>query len=203
VSEAGTVGPTHEATIRIDKTPPVTTYSAVSAVGPGASARFSLAAADALSGVATIRYQVDGAAAVSYTDTATVAGVGTHEVRYWSTDFAGNTETSRLAAIVVPAPLTLTRPRLSAPSPRRARAFVVRGSLAPVHATTTSVTLRFYRRIGSRFVAWRSVKASVRAGVTAYHVSYRIPARGRYAVRALHAAGGVSVASPYRYFVVR
>ena len=82
--------------LRIDRTAPTTSASVPSPNGSGwynVAPQVTLAAQDALSGVATTFYSVDGAAAQTYSGPFTV-GQGTHTVTFWSVDNAGNVENS-------------------------------------------------------------------------------------------------------------
>ena len=63
----------------------------------------SLAAADALSGVAATRYTVDGGSQQTYGVPFTIAGDGSHPVAFWSVDVAGNTETHRTGYVNIDA----------------------------------------------------------------------------------------------------
>lgn len=84
------------ATVRIDRSAPVTTMS-VSPM-PDGTTRVVFSANDALSGVAGVWFSVDGAPALSGTETV-VSSADPHTVQFWSTDVAGNVETARSAAV--------------------------------------------------------------------------------------------------------
>ncbi len=86
------------ATVRIDKTAPVTTSNAGGTYyGP---ASITLTPSDGLSGVAQTRWTLDGGA--QNTGTAVnVAATGQHTLSYWSVDGAGNAETPRTATFKV------------------------------------------------------------------------------------------------------
>ncbi len=55
----------------------------------------TLRATDAASGVAATYYKLDGAAKQTYTAPFTIAAPGSHVVKYWSADWAGNVEAKR------------------------------------------------------------------------------------------------------------
>ena len=82
VDNAGNTETTQLATVRIDKIAPVTTLSQSAGL-------ITLSATDAHSGVAKIKYQVNGGAVADYSvpfaDTV-------HKVTYWAEDVAGNLE---------------------------------------------------------------------------------------------------------------
>jgi hypothetical protein len=79
---------THTITLRIDGDAPVTVAATLSA---GPATDVNLAAADAISGVQATWLEVDGVAQ-AYTAPVTISAVGSHMVRYWSEDKAGNWE---------------------------------------------------------------------------------------------------------------
>lgn len=91
---AGNVERTRALAANIDLTGPGTTESHVCTT-------VTLAATDALSGVASTRYSVDGGATTSYTAPFTLENAA-HTVRFWSLDRAGNRETPK--TVSVPAP---------------------------------------------------------------------------------------------------
>jgi hypothetical protein len=88
--------------VKIDRTPPVTTAQPPVA-GPGgytpAPAVVSLSATDALSGVAATRYTLDGG--TIQTGTSVTVPSGTHTVRYWSIDKAGNGEAQKQLTLTI------------------------------------------------------------------------------------------------------
>jgi hypothetical protein len=90
-----------------DTVPPATTL-ALSGTDHGgvylSTVRATLSAADASSGVATTFYQLDGSGLVKYTGPFTVSAVGHHTLSYYSSDVAGNTESSHSSAFSIEAP---------------------------------------------------------------------------------------------------
>ena len=83
--------------IAIDRTPPTTTASlpALPASGwYGAGLQVALTGSDNLSGVAATYYEVDGGATQTYSGPFGFATDGTHTVKFWSEDKAGNAETA-------------------------------------------------------------------------------------------------------------
>jgi hypothetical protein len=90
------------ATARIDKTAPSTTDDhAASYVG---TATVKLTASDALSGVASTRYALDGTSSVGTSVTTTATGA--HSLSYSSADIAGNREATHTVAFTVVPPDT-------------------------------------------------------------------------------------------------
>ncbi|WP_177307499.1 OmpL47-type beta-barrel domain-containing protein [Pseudoduganella namucuonensis] len=99
VDWAGNIEPQRSASVRIDKTAPVTTATASQAAPASGwySGDVSLAlsvAADGGSPAAATHYTVDGGAQQTG-NTVALSAKGTHTVSYWSVDQAGNTEQAR------------------------------------------------------------------------------------------------------------
>ena len=91
--KAGNSTTSTSSAVRIDRTAPVTMASAPPAWN-NTNVTVTLSATDALSGVATTQYSVDGGA--TQTGTSVLFNTeGDHLLQYWSTDRAGNTETTR------------------------------------------------------------------------------------------------------------
>lgn len=131
IDTAGNAEATKTATVRIDKTAPLTTDDHVSTYT--ANATVHLAASDPLSGVAVTRWTLDGAPHTGLVVSTTAAGA--HTLRYASTDVAGNTETSHtvgftvLASPVTVYPTTLTL--AGANSATAGRTYRLSGSITP------------------------------------------------------------------------
>lgn len=98
------------ATVRIDKTPPVTTIAGVpDGWTSGGTFPLRLDAADALSGVAATYYRIDGGEAMRLIGPSLpVVAQTTTWVDYWSSDVAGNIEAPKTAAILVDAGVPAT-----------------------------------------------------------------------------------------------
>jgi len=85
-------------TVMGDSTPPATTIALSPATANGSNGwytttpAFTLSASDAVSGVASTKYQIDGGAVQTYTGSPVSIAEGPHTVSYWSVDNAGNTE---------------------------------------------------------------------------------------------------------------
>lgn len=89
--------------IRIDRVAPTTTASVPSAGADGwydAAVEVTLSASDALSGVASTSYTVDGGSPQSYTGAFSVGADGEHTIAFWSTDDAGNVEVAGAPLVV-------------------------------------------------------------------------------------------------------
>ncbi|MFE7393413.1 ThuA domain-containing protein [Streptomyces sp. NPDC057582] len=93
--KAGNVENAKTLAVKVDATAPMTTaeYAAGSDDGwHNQAVAVSLTAKDETSGVAGIQYSLDDGPWTPYTDVVTVSGEGQHELRYRSTDKAGNVE---------------------------------------------------------------------------------------------------------------
>jgi hypothetical protein len=106
VDNAGNTEATATTHIKLDNVKPATTLTTSPASPDGSnnwfqrsSVTFTLGATDASSGTATTLYTIDGGAQQTYSGTVTVSGQGDHTVTYWSTDNAGNTETTNTTHI--------------------------------------------------------------------------------------------------------
>jgi hypothetical protein len=99
---AGNSSEPKQLTIKIDRTPPVTTGSIVGTVGGDAwylSAKLVLKRTDSASGVAASYYRIDGGEVQNYPDVSIfgegvdLTAQGSHRIEYWSVDRADNEET--------------------------------------------------------------------------------------------------------------
>ncbi|WP_433347573.1 ThuA domain-containing protein [Microtetraspora malaysiensis] len=93
--KAGNVENAKTLAVKVDATAPMTTVESVAANNDGwhnQAVPVALTATDETSGVAGIEYSLDGGPWTPYTDMVTVSGEGQHELRYRSTDKAGNVE---------------------------------------------------------------------------------------------------------------
>lgn len=188
-----------------DTEPPRTVCDARAAYT--SSALVHLFATDAGSGVVASWHQLDGALA-ALGDNLTVASVGSHALRFWSVDAAGNIEL----------PQTVTFTIVAAPRPTRVgapgfvsrvhvgRSFSVHGHVARGSAKVRSVTIRCYRKQGGRWVLKSAVHASLRrvSGSWSYTARVRLRLKGSWRLRAICAlAGKPAVSSAYRYRSLR
>ena len=102
VDASGDVEDTHSLPVGIDATPPVTTeYRSGETV--------TLAATDAVSGVAATYYILDGGDAQTYS-APFIAPVGADTITYWSVDNAGNAETAQTLAFTAGDSIAPTAP---------------------------------------------------------------------------------------------
>jgi hypothetical protein len=155
VDASGSAEDTHTAYIRVDSTPPTSTATA-SAGGPRAA--LSLAAADALSGVASTRYRLDGGSEAVYSAPIVTTKPGLHAIEYWSVDKAGNAEAHRVANVINTRAVafgTLS----AAKSVKRGHKLSVSGTIWPRQARgNTSTRLLAYRLVGSKYVLVKAYK---------------------------------------------
>jgi len=94
---------TKEATVRIDKSAPVSTISGVTGNWTSTDTTVSIVAADALSGVASVWSKLDTSPTVSSVPTRTVAITteGVHTIAYGAVDNVGNREATRTAFVYI------------------------------------------------------------------------------------------------------
>ena len=88
--------------VRIDRTAPVTSALEPAAAGSGwhaAAVEVALSATDALSGVGTTTWSLDGGDPAAYAGPVPVSGDGVHALRFWSTDVAGNVEAEQVVQL--------------------------------------------------------------------------------------------------------
>ena len=103
---AGNLEGTHTTQIKLDNVAPATTLATSPASADGSngwfkqsSVTFTLAATDATSAVAGNFYTIDGGGTQTYGGTVTINTQGDHTVTYWSTDNAGNIESTHTTHI--------------------------------------------------------------------------------------------------------
>ncbi|MDF2648692.1 MAG: Alpha,2-mannosidase [Paenibacillus sp.] len=99
VDKAGNIEAQHTATVKIDKSAPVTTDSAPAAWSH-ADVTVNLTAIDSDSGVAATYYTIDGGEQQTGT-TIIVSEEGVHTLAYWSVDKAGNIEVQHMATVKI------------------------------------------------------------------------------------------------------
>lgn len=114
IDAAGNSSFASSATVSIDKTPP-DTMGTVSGVPTGWGAYFTpvtvtLTASDTLSGLANTVYQLDGGAPQTYGASFTIATSGAHTVTFYSTDVAGNVESTQSISLTSVSPTIVCSP---------------------------------------------------------------------------------------------
>jgi hypothetical protein len=101
---AGNVADATVSSLKIDRTAPITTASVDEpAFAPdwyGGNVKVTLTGHDSLSGIAHTYYRIDGGEQQEGTQL-TLEGDGSHTVRYWSEDMAGNVEDEQASSLTV------------------------------------------------------------------------------------------------------
>lgn len=96
---AGNIEYSHTLTTKIDKTPPLTTATLSGKLGSGgcysSDVNTTLIASDAVSGVSSTTYTLDGIPWTNYSGIFTAVSEGLHLLKYKSTDTAGNVEAEK------------------------------------------------------------------------------------------------------------
>ena len=108
VDNAGNVEATHTVTFTEDTVAPSTTLTTSPAAPDGSNSWFKEAVGVTLTatdtggtGVASTSYTVDGGSTQTYSGPFAISTAGTHTVTYWSTDNAGNVESTHSATIKI------------------------------------------------------------------------------------------------------
>ncbi|MEI7813904.1 MAG: Ig-like domain-containing protein, partial [Coriobacteriia bacterium] len=110
VDAAGNTEPVQTATIRIDSGPPASVADGIPSEPTTSPVTLSLNAADALSGVTSISYVLDGSAEHTYAAPIAVSSVGTHALQWAAIDAAGNREATRSVTFVIVSATTPATP---------------------------------------------------------------------------------------------
>ena len=162
------------------------------------------------SGVAAVSYTLDGGATQTYAGAFTVSAPGSHTIRYWAVDDAGNTARTKTGYVN----LDRSAPSSAPGTLRVARTAAVRGSVlkVPIAVTdplpssgTAQVVIRVVSSTG------KTLAKAIRTGVVvnrARTVSLRLPTtlrRGRYTLRtvATDAAGNAQARAGKAQLTVR
>jgi Tol biopolymer transport system component len=188
-----------------DVSAPETTSDAVAAYGTPAV--ITLTAADTPvggSGVAKTTYTLDGGTETTCTGPISVAALGTHTLRFWSMDVAGNIEAAKEVVFSVGETATLGRP-VSRYTVRHGARLTVYGTLRPKHRSRTyPVSLQCYRLEGGQWVLHRVFRARAYTGPRApkYAQWIRLPDAGRWKIVAVHMSNGFESSSAPRYIRV-
>jgi hypothetical protein len=111
VDSVGNVETSRTATVRVDLTDPFTTPAGVPGGWVSADRTVTLSAVDDLSGVASIKYTLNGGTEQTYGSGIPVTSEGTNTLRFAAIDAAGNRETSKTATILIDKspPVTTTK----------------------------------------------------------------------------------------------
>ena len=192
-----------------DTTAPVTTWiDQVSRAVAKVTVTLSATDGDG-TGVASIRYRLDGGSTTVYTAPLSVTKVGLRTLEFWSVDNAGNPETPKTATFTVAPPYaTLYKPVAPSRVTHGVR-FSVYGYVKPKHSSGYYlVTLNFYLRNSHGTYVYHSHVHAKRYyysnTMTKYKATLSLPHRGTWRVRAYHSDAGHSPSySGYDYITVR
>jgi hypothetical protein len=123
-SSAASYGP-----VNIDTIKPTTSSNAPSE-WVSATVSVDLVATDPSGPVAFTRYNLDSSADATYTSAISISGDGTHTLRYWSADMAGNVEAANTATVRVDTTAPSTPPSLVVSVPSTSSAELTWGASA-------------------------------------------------------------------------
>ena len=187
-----------------DATPPVTTSDSVAYYPDSATIRLTATDGAGGSSVSGTYYLLDGAPQAAGT-TVTASAAGLHRLAYWSTDLAGNKETTHTVTFsVIPTPSSKGTPSIPGAIARlrHGKAFTAFGYLIKHTAGTSPVTLQFYRYQSGHWVLRKSTsaKASTILTFSKYSDSTSVAYAGKWRVRARHKVGTKYLYSGYRTF---
>jgi ribosomal protein S11 len=108
---AGNYSSVDSVTYYVDTVAPVTTISVVGEWNNNTSTSavtVNLTATDATSGVQTTYYTLNGGPANVYSSPFVISAAGSHTLKYWSVDYAGNTEAKHTKTFAIQSPTTAT-----------------------------------------------------------------------------------------------
>jgi Pro-kumamolisin, activation domain/Bacterial Ig-like domain (group 3) len=103
----------------------------------------TLSASDATSGVAHAYYSIDGGGYATYSGAFTISALGTHTVRYYSKDVAGNVESAKSVSFTISSLTTTTLTSSLNPS-KYGEAVTLKATVTPSFGGTASGTVTFY-----------------------------------------------------------
>ncbi len=126
----GNIEETKSQTVKIDKTPPVTTDSLSGTFSNGwytSDVTITLDAFDATAGVENIYYKVDSGVEQIYSAPFLVSGGGPHVIEFWSTENAGNVETGHTDTFQIDTIAPVTSASLNPSTPNGLNGWYVSG----------------------------------------------------------------------------
>jgi len=130
VDNAGNAEVAHTQTIKIDTLAPATTASVTGTT-------VKLTPSDAISGISSTLYTIDGGTTQTYTAPLTITAYGSHTVTYYSIDAAGNTEPTNTQNITISYPPPTITSRLPASTTAGGPAFTFKINGTGFTAATT------------------------------------------------------------------
>lgn len=190
IDRAGNAEATQTATIRIDEGVPTTTDDHVTSYT--ASATVHLLAADPLSGVASTTWTLDGSVGTGLSPATST--LGSHTLKYATTDVAGNVEDTHTVTFVVlatPPTVYSTKVKLSGASSIKVRkSYKLLGTISP-SAAGGRVKIVLTRLAGRKYRSYSTVYATLVRGTFSY--SFKPKYRGSW--RATVSFGGQTTAT--------
>jgi hypothetical protein len=169
----------HTVILRLDGTPPVTTANAGLLVSQPS---LVLTASDAVSGVGTTRYTLDGGAEQTYAGPVALTR-GVHTVTWYSRDNAGNVEGAH-PGTVISGPQAYVRKPASRSAITRGRYLSVSGTLSRARNHSRLILIA-YRWSGAEWVQVRTKSVTVhtpRRGLSRYSGSIRMSSKGSWRI---------------------
>jgi len=167
----------------------------------------TLTGTDALSGVAQLAYHIDRNPAVVVPGATATFSIkpGQHTVTFWGFDKAGNKSIPQTITVQVKGKPNLTLPKISPASPRRNRTFTISGKIGHADVGPTRVSFVIQRRVGNRWVAHKTVRATLVTGKKTFSAKTKINRRGTFRVRTTHAEDAVHLkgVSKFKTFRIR
>jgi len=152
--------------IFIDEVPPVTTAALAGAlVGSDyeSAVKITLSATDNYSGVHSTTYSFDGGAQTAYTAPLTITAPGSHNIKFFSVDYASNTETTKSVSFVLVSP-TNTSVTSSANPSTYGESVTFTAKVTPTVGGSPAGTITF--KAGSTTINTATVNSSGEASVT-------------------------------------
>jgi len=211
VDKAGNVESTKTSTFKIDSTKSVTTVSLAgtkttsaniwytSAVGVTLSATDPVSGDIPGSGVAQIKYTLDGVAS-DYTTPFSVSSPGIHNLKYWSVDKAGNIEVKRTIAVNVDSIPPVTTASLVGTKNAAGTAYItpVTVSLPATDAAPGSGGVKTYYTLTTTIGTVTSITTGQ------YSKPIKLSAKAKYSLSfySIDAAGNIEVAAPGTTFTL-
>ncbi|MCD6171675.1 MAG: Ig-like domain repeat protein, partial [Thermoplasmata archaeon] len=159
---AGNIETTHSFELKIDTTPPSTTHSLSPSSPDGNNGWYvsnvviTLNAVDSDSGVNSTYYSIDGGAYIKYTNPFTVSNDGDHTIQYYSTDNAGNIETTHSFELKIDTTPPSTTHSLSPSSPDGNNGWYVSNVVITLNAvdSDSGVNSTYYSIDGGAYIKY-------------------------------------------------
>jgi hypothetical protein len=178
-----------------DTVAPITKASLSGILASGSyysSVNVALTASDNASGVQSTYYQLDGGTTIAYKGLFTVTANGSHSVKFWSVDVAGNVGTAQTVSFKIAAgrPAVLTTPTPGA---------TLAGSSVKFGWTAGTAATDYELLLGSKGVGSDNLHTSSKSKATSVSVT-KLPTNGEtiYA-RLITYFGSIKVHTDYTY----